>query len=224
MLFSRILVYSLGMMINFFGVALVIYSTLGTGFWSALFVGLSENVALTAGFWYGLFQFIFIFVNARLMGARPEVAALIPLVLESFVYDFWLEVVFGGLNMAAAPFYMQLGMFSGGLLAIGLGVALYILPMFPRAPVDQLFLAVSERFNIGLGISQTIVAAGAATAGLLVGGPVGWGTLVITVLLGPVIQFWHEKLVFIFPEFHEQAIANAETVEAGSEYTPETVN
>ncbi|WP_018921796.1 YczE/YyaS/YitT family protein [Salsuginibacillus kocurii] len=206
MLFSRVLLYSIGMLINFFGVALVIHSTLGTGFWSALFVGLADLVGGTAGLWYGIFQFIFIFVNAHLMGARPEVAALIPLVLESFIYDFWLEIVFAGLNLAQAPLYLQVGTFAGGLLLIGLGVALYILPMFPRAPVDQLFLAISQRFQFSIRTSQTLVAIGAATGGLLIGGPVGVGTIIVAFTLGPIIQFWHEKLLVVFPDFHEEVI------------------
>jgi len=59
----RVTVYLLGMVTNFFGVALIINAMLGAGFWTSFFVGLSDKFGYTVGFWYGVFQFLFIFVN-----------------------------------------------------------------------------------------------------------------------------------------------------------------
>ncbi|WP_349407999.1 hypothetical protein [Pseudalkalibacillus sp. SCS-8] len=192
-MFYRITVYLLGMLINFFGVALVIHASLGAGFWTSFFIGISDLFGMTVGFWYGVFQFLIIFLNARLMRQAPEYKALIPVILESFILDFWLEIVFASVNLTAAPLAVKAMVLVGGMLAIGLGVAIYILPQFPRAPVDQLFLAVSARFKLSLRVGQTLVAVTVASIAMMIGGPVGIGTGVLVIGLGPVIQFWYTR-------------------------------
>lgn len=192
-MFYRVTVYLLGMFVNFFGVAMVIHATLGAGFWTSFFIGLSDLFGMTVGFWYGVFQFLIIFINAKLMKQHPEFMALIPVVLESFILDFWLEIVFASFDLSAAPVVIKALTLGAGMAAIGLGVAIYILPQFPRAPVDQLFLAISARFNLSLRMGQTIVAVIVATIAVLIGGPVGIGTGILVLFLGPVIQFWYTR-------------------------------
>ncbi|KGX92949.1 hypothetical protein N781_13800 [Pontibacillus halophilus JSM 076056 = DSM 19796] len=198
----RVTIYLLGMILNFFGVALIINAALGAGFWTAFFVGMSDMFGYTVGFWYAVFQLIFIFVNGWLMKQLPEVRAIIPLVLESLILDFWLEVVFTHVDWSGAPIWWQLLILATGVMIVGLGVAVYILPQFPRAPVDQLFLAVSERFNLSLRAGQTLVAVVTASAGFLIGGPVGLGTLAGVLFLGIVIQFWYTR---VYPVYHRYA-------------------
>ncbi|WP_085522311.1 YczE/YyaS/YitT family protein [Tuberibacillus sp. Marseille-P3662] len=193
----RCALYLLGMVINFLGVALIVKSAMGAGFWAALFTGMSQHFGLTVGIWYGSFQFVFIFVNSYLLRRRPEYGAIIPLVLEGIILDFWLEKAFKNIHLTADPLYVKLAVLALGVVCVGLGVAIYIVPGFPRAPVDQLFLAFSERFNWSIGVSQTVVAVMVAGAAFLIGGPVGIGTAVVTFSLGTVIQFWHKRLAFL---------------------------
>ncbi|WLR46435.1 hypothetical protein LC065_12690 [Halobacillus litoralis] len=155
----RATVYLVGMFINFFGVALLINATLGAGFWTSFFIGVSDHFGYTVGFWYGAFQLIIIFINAKLMNSLPESRAVVPVFLESLILDFWLEFVFAPVNLSTAPFALQVVTLFAGVGFIGLGVAIYILPQFPRAPVDQLFLGgkfqvsveSSDRSNFGGG-------------------------------------------------------------------------
>ncbi|WP_246031629.1 YczE/YyaS/YitT family protein [Salibacterium salarium] len=186
--------YLLGMIINFLGVSLLVNSGMGAGFWAAFFTGLSTQLGLTVGIWYGFFQLVFIFVNGYLLGRRPEFWAVIPLVLEAIILDFWLEVVFKNIHVTTAPLFIQIAVFAAGILCVSLGVAIYIMPGFPTAPIDQLFLSFSERFNWNIRTSQTLIAVVVAGTALLVGGPVGVGTVIVALSLGTFIQFWHEKL------------------------------
>ncbi|KGP90999.1 hypothetical protein N780_17115 [Pontibacillus chungwhensis BH030062] len=198
----RVTVYLLGMFVNFFGVALIINATLGAGFWTSFFIGMSDLFGLTVGTWYAIFQFLIIFVNGWLIKQAPEFRAVIPVILEGFILDFWLEIVFGHLDFSTAPFLLQVVMLISGVLITGLGVAIYIIPEFPRAPVDQLFLTVSRRFNLSLRMGQTVVAVVMATSAFLIGGPVGLGTLAGILFLGPAIQFWYMKTYPMYYRFH----------------------
>lgn len=200
----RIAVYLLGMLTNFFGVALIVNATLGAGFWTSFFVGVSDIFGFTVGLWYAVFQFLIIFLNGWLVKQPPEFRAIIPVVLEAIILDFWLEIVFARIDLSTAPFFLQVATLLAGVVIVGLGVAIYILPQFPRAPVDQLFLAVSHRFNLSLRTGQTVVAVIMATTAFLIGGPVGLGTLASTLFLGAAIQFWYTKAYPMYYQFHPQ--------------------
>jgi len=198
----RSMVYLFGMLVNFFGVALLINATLGAGFWTSFFIGVSDHLGFTVGFWYGAFQLLIIFINAKLMKNLPEVRAVVPVFMESLILDFWLEIVFANVDLSTAPFILQIAALFTGVAIIGLGVAIYILPQFPRAPVDQLFLAVSARFNLSLQTGQTLVAVTMTSLALLIGGPVGLGTLAPMLFLGPVIQYCYTRAYPLYYKFH----------------------
>ncbi|WP_226579833.1 YczE/YyaS/YitT family protein [Halobacillus litoralis] len=198
----RSVVYLIGMLINFFGVALLINATLGAGFWTSFFIGVSDHLGYTVGFWYGAFQLLIIFINAKLMNKMPETRAVIPVVMESIILDFWLEFVFANVDLSQAPYLLQVLTLLTGVAIIGLGVAIYILPQFPRAPVDQLFLAVSSRFQMSLQAGQTTIAVIMTSLALLIGGPVGLGTLAPMLFLGPVIQFCYTRAYPLYYKFH----------------------
>ncbi|MCP3028519.1 YitT family protein [Halobacillus sp. A5] len=200
----RSVIYLTGMLVNFFGVALLINATLGAGFWTAFFIGVSDHLGYTVGFWYGAFQLLIVFVNASLMKQKPETRAVVPILLESIILDFWLEIVFSHVDLASAPYVLQVMTLLAGVAFIGLGVAIYILPQFPRAPVDQLFLAVSARFNLSIMVGQTVVAVIMTSLALLIGGPVGLGTIAPMLFLGPVIQFCYLRAYPLYYRFHPQ--------------------
>ncbi|CDQ17815.1 hypothetical protein SAMN05192559_102391 [Halobacillus karajensis] len=201
-MFYRATVYLIGMFINFFGVALLINATLGAGFWTSFFIGVTDHLGYTVGFWYAAFQLIIIFINAKLMKALPETKAVIPVVFESLILDFWLEFVFVNVDLSTAPFMLQITTLLAGVAFIGMGVAIYILPQFPRAPVDQLFLAVSSRFRLSLQTGQTVVAIIMTSLALIIGGPVGLGTIAPMIFLGPVIQFIYTRAYPIYYRLH----------------------
>ncbi|MYL34843.1 hypothetical protein GLW08_15715 [Pontibacillus yanchengensis] len=198
----RVTIYLLGMLVNFFGVALLIKATLGAGFWTALFAGLSDSLGYTVGFWYAVAQLIFIFANAWLMKQPPELRAIIPLILESLILDFWVEIVFSQLDLSMAPLAVQLTFLVVGITMSAMGVAMYILPQFPRAPVDQLFLAIAGRFRISMRLSQTLVAITTSTSAFFIGGPVGLGTLLGVLFAGPIIQHWYTFSYPIYYQYH----------------------
>ena len=198
----RILFYLIGMSINFLGAALIVKATVGTGFWTALFVGLRDNFGFTVGVWYATSMIVTLFVNAMLLKKLPEIQALIPIILESIIFDFWLEIVLSRVDLASQLVLLQSVVFLAGVILIGLGVAVYIMPGFPRSPMDQLFLAVKERFKLTMKMAQTLVAIFVAAIAFLIGGPVGYGSLFAAIALGPLIQFWYSKVLFVYQSFH----------------------
>ncbi|WP_345244060.1 hypothetical protein [Pontibacillus salipaludis] len=190
MIIKRTRLYILGMLITHLGTALSVKSTIGAGFWSAFFVGASHSIGLTPGMWFALSQITLVFINAFLSNRQPVWLAFIPIIIESVFFDFWLTFAFNNVSLANVPLAFRIITFISALTIASFGISLYLYTNLPRSPVDQLFVTISERFRLSIGLSQSIIAATITLFAFLLGGPIGAGTAISVFLLGPFIQTW----------------------------------
>lgn len=191
----RTLFYIIGLTILSFGVSMTVKGGLGTGAWDALNVGLSKTVGLTPGSWVVIVGIIMIFMNAALVRRRPDVAAIITLLITGVLIDFWLLRVFG--DMEVTGYTKQFGVFVLGMVALSFGLAVYLQPKFPLIPIDNFMMALRERFNLNLMAAKTLGEVIALSAAFIFKGPIGIGTLIVTFAIGPLIQLFYpycEKL------------------------------
>ncbi|MBU8908896.1 YczE/YyaS/YitT family protein [Desertibacillus haloalkaliphilus] len=186
MVLRRVLSYVIGLFILSFGITLTIVAGLGVGAWDALNVGLSETVGLTVGNWVIIVGVILIILNAILLKSRPEVAALITVVLLGYFIDFWLLVVFPGVSFQT--FIVQLLILFIGAVLMAIGIATYLQAGFAAIPIDRLMFVIQHLTKFKLMTSKTIAEVLALACAFLVGGPIGIGTVVVTFLIGPLIQ------------------------------------
>ncbi|HEU0132040.1 MAG TPA: membrane protein, partial [Mycobacteriales bacterium] len=75
-----------------------------------------------------------------------------------------------------------------GIALIGLAGALYIGAHYGAGPRDGLMVALHVRGGWSIGTARTVVEASALVVGILLGGPVGVGTALYTVGIGPATQ------------------------------------
>ncbi|MDR4887915.1 membrane protein [Fredinandcohnia sp. QZ13] len=188
MLTRRIAFFCIGLFILALGISLMIMADIGAGAWDALNVGLSETVGLTVGNWVMIVGILVMFVNALLLRARPVFLSIGTIILIGFFIDFWLLIALDEWNLEG--FVVKVLTFLGGLVVASLGIAIYLQAKFPLSPLDNFMLAISSRFKLKFGISKTIAEATGLILALLVGGPIGIGTLVVTFGIGPIIQFF----------------------------------
>lgn len=185
----RTLFFIIGLTILSFGISMTIKAGLGTGAWDALNVGLSKTVGLTTGSWVVIVGVILIFVNAALVKRRPDIAAIITLLITGILIDFWILRVFDGLVVKG--FIEQFGVFLLGIIALSFGLAVYLQPKFPLIPIDNFMMALRERFNLNLMAAKTLGEVIALSAAFIFKGPIGIGTLIVTFAIGPLIQFFY---------------------------------
>lgn len=187
-LFYRILFFIIGLSILAFGVSMTIKAGLGTGAWDALNVGLSKSVGLTPGSWVVIVGIIMIFVNAALTKKRPEIAAVITLLITGVLIDFWLLRVFD--DLVVLGIIQKLAVFLIGVIALSIGIAIYLQPRFPLIPIDNFMVALRERFGLNLMVAKTLGEVFALSAAFIFKGPIGIGTLIVTFAIGPLIQLF----------------------------------
>ncbi|ELK48901.1 membrane protein [Bacillus sp. SB49] len=183
--------YLLGLTIMSLGIAMTIEADLGAGAWDAINVGLVEIIGLTVGTWVIIIGAILIVVNALIAKEKPDILAVITILVLGRFIDFWLLHAFEGLDLTTL--WSRIGLSLGGIVILGIGVSLYLQPQFSLNPIDNLMISLRKRFGFSITISKTMTEGFALVVALLVGGPVGIGTILILVFIGPMIQFFEGK-------------------------------
>ena len=201
---NKLIIYITGLLIMSLGTALMIKSKLGTGSFDALNVGLSTHVGLTVGNWCIIVGIILIFINAMLFKEKPSLLSLMTSVIVGFFIDFWLFIIkFNNSNLPYQIFILLTGIILGSL-----GIAIYIQADFAKGPIDNFMLAVSRVTGFNLMISKTIVEILMLTLALIVKGPIGIGTIVVTVLLGPFIQLFYPKVNILILKINKVGVSS----------------
>jgi len=101
---------------------------------------------------------------------------------------------FSGRNKGSVPQRIQWLSLIMGVIAVGVGIGIYVEAQLPKTPIDGLMMAISNRFSWSLSISRISIEASGAISGFLLGGPVGLGTLVTALFLGKIIQISNHQI------------------------------
>ncbi|WP_226669974.1 YczE/YyaS/YitT family protein [Metabacillus litoralis] len=183
----RIAFYLIGLFLMGFGVSLTIKADLGAGAWDALNVGLSNAMGLTVGSWVIIIGILLIFVNAVIVKGKPKLFALITILLIGFSVDFWLMFVMNSVEIGSLV--SRILALISGIIFIAVGVAMYLQTKFAANPIDQLMLSLHERFKMNFMVAKTLGEVSALVLAFMLQGPIGVGTIIITFLIGPFIQY-----------------------------------
>lgn len=176
--------YVSGLLLLSLGIALTILSDLGTSPFDALLVGLSFNVGLTVGSWEIIIAAIMIVGNAMLGRQRPELLGIMTAVIVGIGIDLWLHTLRA--VVVTESITSQSLYFTAGLLAVGVGSAIYLHTNFAPIPVDRLTLLVKELAKTNLFVSRTAIYLMFLVLAIVFSGPIGIGT-VLTVCFGGLI-------------------------------------
>ncbi|WP_406945655.1 YitT family protein [Halobacillus sp. SY10] len=187
-IFIKAFFYLIGLIIISLGITLTIKSDLGAGAWDAVNVGLSETIGFTVGSWVIIIGAMLIFTNAIIAKEKPDLLAVITIFVIGQFIDFWMLSVFDTFGLAS--FWIQLTVLVGGIALIAFGVSLYLQPKFSLNPIDGFMVALQKRFGFSLRTAKTLTEVFALVLALALGGPIGIGTVIIIVLIGPFIQFF----------------------------------
>ncbi|PPA70880.1 YczE/YyaS/YitT family protein [Jeotgalibacillus proteolyticus] len=182
------LFYLIGLFILSFGISLMIIADLGAGPWDAFYVALADLVGLTVGTWIFIIGILLIVINGVLMKKRPDFLAAITIIIMSFLIDFWLLIAFGDFLISGV--LARSLMLGGGILSIAAGVSLYLQANFAQNPIDGLMIAVHTRTGLSLSRSKTVLEVGILIVALVIGGPIGVGTVIVALGIGPLIQLF----------------------------------
>ena len=181
----RLLQLYLGLIAYGVSMVLMLQSQLGLMPWDVLHQGLSLHTGWPMGR-------IAIAVGALVLLAwipirqRPGLGTVSNVIVIGLTFDATLQVMGGVMTALAMP--ARIALLLGGIVLNGLATAAYIGARFGPGPRDGLMTGLAKRTGASLRVVRTLIEGSVLLSGFLLGGTLGFGTLLYAIAIGPLIQ------------------------------------
>jgi uncharacterized membrane protein YczE len=199
------LVIQIGFALFGLAIATMIRSNLGTSPWALLEVAISKLTGITPG----RMSIIVGFAVLLLALALREKVGWGTLANILFI-GLWEDMFLGIIPSVENNLLLQLGMLLSAVFTMGIASAIYIGVDAGAGPRDSLMLAVHRTTRLSIRLGRAIIEIIVVTVGWLLGGPLGFGTVIFALLIGPSVQ-WAFKLFKVQTHKPETEIVEAAT-------------
>jgi uncharacterized membrane protein YczE len=193
------LVIQIGFLLFGLSIALVIRANLGTGPWAMLEVALSQIYGLTPGTMSVIVGFV-VLIASLLMREQVGWGTLGNMIFIGPWEDLALYLI----PSVKGNFLIQGAMLLLGILIMGIASAVYIGVNAGAGPRDSMMLAVKRLSRRSLRLARASIEVILVLVAWLLGGPIGIGTLIFAILIGPSVQ-WAFKVFRVQPHQHRDA-------------------
>lgn len=197
------IVIQIGFLLYGLAIALVVRADLGTGTWVVLEVALANILGIKIGTMTVYMGFAVLIIALALReqigwGTLANILSIGP----------WLNLFLDWIGTPRENLPLQIGMFLLGVLIQGVATAVYIGVEAGAGPRDSLMLAIHRTTGVSIRLARGAIEAIVVLVGWLLGGPLGVGTVVFALLIGPSVQ-WAFRLFKVHPHASEPAQVEA---------------
>jgi uncharacterized membrane protein YczE len=182
------LVIQIGFALFGLSIATMIRSNLGTSPWALLEVALSDLTGITPGRMSIIVGFV-VLLGALALGEQIGWGTLGNILF----IGLWEDMFLGMIPSVENNLIVQTLMLLSAVFLMGIASAIYIGVDAGAGPRDSLMLAVHRRSGLSIRIGRAMIEIVVVTVGWLLGGPLGIGTVIFALLIGPSVQ-WAFKL------------------------------
>jgi uncharacterized membrane protein YczE len=198
------LVIQIGFLLYGLALTLIIRADLGTGTWLVLEVALADILGIRIGTMTVYMGFAVLVIALALhekvgWGTLGNILSIGP----------WLNLFLDLMPGPIDHLLLQSGMFLLGVLIQGIATAVYIGVDAGAGPRDSLMLAIHRTTGVSIRLARGTLEIIVVLIGWLLGGPLGFGTVVFALLIGPSVQ-WAFKLFKVQPHKPEMVEAPAD--------------
>jgi uncharacterized membrane protein YczE len=171
-----------GLLLYGVSIALMLSAGLGVDSWDVFHQGLSQRTGISFGSVVIGVSLLVLLVWIPLR-QRPGLGTVANAVVVGLVADATLAVL-----PRPELVWWQLSMLTAGIVANGIATGLYIGAGLGPGPRDGLMTGLAARTGRSIRLVRTIIELSVLAAGWVLGGPVGLGTLLYAVSIGPIVQ------------------------------------
>ncbi|WP_066173567.1 YczE/YyaS/YitT family protein [Bacillus marinisedimentorum] len=204
--------FTVGLIVLALGISMTIQAkNLGIGPWDVFHYGLFLQLGLTIGSWAIISGLVIIASVSIAQRSIPQAGTILNMLLIGIFID-----LFNFILTEPATLPGQIAIFIAGTVVLGYGIGIYVSADLGAGPRDSLMLVVSEKTGWNMSWVRNGMEVAVLILGLMLGGPVGAGTVLIAFLLGPIVGFSlpqsRELLKFVLERgkddenFHEGAV------------------
>lgn len=181
-----------GLTICGIGVFFTLQPGLGVSPWDVLHVGLADVTGLRVGTAI-IVTSIAVLLLGLLLGVRPGVGTICDILVVGSTVNVLLAT--GFLNGAeSTSLIIRVLIFIIGVVITGLGIAIYVGAHLGAGPRDGLMVALHRRFHWPVWRARLAIELVGLVGGIALSGPLGLGTLLWGLLIGPAAGFWFKAL------------------------------
>src|ERR1051325_8933287 len=174
------LVIQIGFALFGLSIAAMIRSNLGTSPWAVLEVAFSKLTGITPGRISIIVGFLVLLIALAL---REKIGWG---TISNIVFiGLWEDMFLGMIPSIENNILLQVLILLAAILAMGIASAIYIGVDAGAGPRDSLMLAVHRTTKLSLRVGRAIIEVTVVLIGWLMGGPLGIGTVIFAVLIGP---------------------------------------
>jgi uncharacterized membrane protein YczE len=155
----------------------------GVAPWDVLHLGIVDHTGLSLGTVLVITAFVVLLLWIPLR-EKPGIGTVANALLIGPSTDATLAVVGEPGGQVA-----RVGLMLGGVLLCALATAMYIGAQFGRGPRDGLMTGLVRRTGLSIRLVRTSLEVSVVVVGLLLGGPLGVGTIVFALTIGPLTQW-----------------------------------
>ncbi|MEO1771797.1 YczE/YyaS/YitT family protein [Candidatus Enterococcus ferrettii] len=192
---KRILILILGLSLMALGASVCTITGLGIDPFNALCVAFSNIFNIQLGNMVLILQAVLGIIVLLFDRTKLGVGTLIPMVLFGYLLQFfnWSipQVISNG-----EYFLSNLFIFLSGALIIALGMSTYMECEIGMVPYDCLSFIIGERIKKNPFTFRMIIDTFVAVAAFILGGPINFGTVLLALLIGPLINLFRKKVTY----------------------------
>lgn len=199
------IVIQLGFAIFGLSIALMIRSNVGTTPWAVLEVALSQLTNIRPG------RISIVVGLVVLMGSLALREKIGWGTLSNILFiGLWEDMFLSYIPSIEDRLLLQSVMLFGAIFMMGFASAIYIGVDAGAGPRDSLMLAFHRTTGLSIRLGRAIIEVTVVAIGWFLGGPLGVGTVVFAILIGPAVQ-WAFKLLKVQAHKPETEIVEAAT-------------
>ena len=200
------LVIQIGFLLYGLAITLIVRANLGTGTWVVLEVALANILGIKLGTMTVYMGFFVLIIALALReqvgwGTLGNILSIGP----------WLNLFLDLIGTPKDNPALQIGMFFLGILIQGIATAVYIGVDAGAGPRDSLMLAIHRTTGVSIRRARGTIEVIVVLIGWLLGGPLGFGTVIFALLIGPSVQ-WAFRLFNVHPHTREPVDVDAAAI------------
>jgi uncharacterized membrane protein YczE len=165
-----------------FSMALMVQAGLGLDPWDVFHQGLSRHTGMTIGVASAVVGLVVLLAWIPLRN-RPGIGTIANVIVIAVTVDIGIAVL-----PAPDDLRLRVPMMLGAVLLNAVSTVLYIGAGLGPGPRDGLMTGLVARTGLSVRLIRTLIEATVLTAGWLLGGTVGVGTVIYAFGIGPLVQ------------------------------------
>ena len=175
--------FTIGLIIVSLGIVLTVKARLGVSPWNVFHIGLTKHVNLTLGQASQITGLVIIILSFLIAKIKPSLATVINMFLVGFLIDLIMPLIPNPHGLIMRYLYLFCG-----VVTFSFGVGVYISSECGTGPRDSLMMALDRKLDYRLALIRNSIELTVLVIGYFLGGPVGVGTVLVALAVGPIVE------------------------------------